>query len=39
MTIIINISNESAKYISNKDYARGPKTKRAAKGFGSTGSK
>ena len=37
--IIIQISNESAKYISNKEYAKGPKTQRAAKGFGSTGSK
>ena len=37
--IIINISNESAKYISNKDYAKGPKTKRQAGAFGSTGSK
>ena len=27
------------KYISNKEYAKGPKTQRAAKGFGSTGSK
>lgn len=37
--IIINISNESAKYISVKDYEKGPKTKRAAGAFGSTGSK
>lgn len=37
--IIINISNESAKYISNKDYEKGPKTKRSSGGFGSTGSK
>ena len=37
--IIISISNESAKYVSNKDYAKGPKTKRSAGGFGSTGSK
>lgn len=37
--IMINISNESAKYISNKEYEKGPKTKRATGGFGSTGSK
>lgn len=37
--IIINISNESAKPISIKEYEKGPKTKRSGKGFGSTGSK
>ena len=37
--IIINASNEPAKYISNKDYEKGPKTKRQAGAFGSTGSK
>ena len=37
--IIISISNESAKGISNSNYEKGPKTKRAAGAFGSTGSK
>lgn len=37
--IIISISNESAKGVPNKTYDKGPKTKRAAGGFGSTGSK
>ena len=37
--IIINISNEPAKYISAKEYEKGPRTKRQAGGFGSTGSK
>ena len=37
--ILYNISNESAKGISNQNYEKGPKTKRQAGGFGSTGSK
>lgn len=37
--IMINISNEPTKYISNKEYDKGPKTKRSTGGFGSTGSK
>lgn len=37
--IIYNISNEAAKGIPVKTYEKGPKTKRQAGGFGSTGSK
>lgn len=37
--VIYNISNEPAKYISEKEYEKGPKTKRGAGGFGSTGNK
>ena len=37
--IIINISNEPAEYISNEEYAKGPKTKRGSGAFGSTGVK
>lgn len=37
--IIVNISNEPIKYISEKDYEKGPKTKRADGAFGSTGTK
>lgn len=35
--IIVNISNEPAKLVSNKEYEQGPKTKRSSGGFGSTG--
>lgn len=37
--IIMSISNEGIKGISNKNYEKGPKTKRAGSGFGSTGTK
>ncbi len=37
--IIINISNESAQYVSNTEYEKGPKTKRNSGAFGSTGVK
>ena len=37
--IIVNISNEPAEYVSNKEYEKGPKTKRDKGGFGSTGLK
>ena len=36
---LFKISNEKAIEISNKEYEKGPKTKRADKGFGSTGTK
>lgn len=37
--IIINISNEFAQLVSNKEYEKGPKTKRGSGKFGSTGTK
>lgn len=37
--IIINISNEALKGVPNKVYDQGPKTKRLAGAFGSTGTK
>lgn len=37
--IIHTISNEPAQFVSEKDYEKGPKTKRQAGAFGSTGTK
>ena len=37
--IIHTISNEPAHFVSEKDYEKGPKTKRQAGAFGSTGTK
>jgi len=36
---LFKISNEQATEITNKEYEKGPKTKRSAGGFGSTGTK
>jgi dUTPase len=37
--ILVNISNEPIEQISNKEYEKGPKTKRGSGAFGSTGTK